>query len=230
MEHWLTILIVIIIILLIILLYWTFKINQVNPTQPAEKFSFGRTIDDRIGLRYINNFLSSEECDHLVELSKDKFAPSKVINHDHDDVGHDRTSKSYYIPKSNDDIIKGIENRVSKMTGQPVSHIEGLQVVRYFPGDYFKAHYDWFHPPYRQKIKNQRLYTFFVYLNDVEDGGETEFPNLQQKFKPKKGHALFWQNCTSIDDCFNLSLHQGSELRKGMKLGLNIWINFKPLY
>lgn len=35
-------------------------------------------------------------------------------------------------------------------------------------------------------------YTFILYLNNVDDGGETEFPFLNIKIKPKKGNILIF--------------------------------------
>mgnify|MGYP001208352732 CR=1 FL=1 len=37
-----------------------------------------------------------------------------------------------------------------------------------------------------------RALAWMVYLNDVEEGGETEFFYQQTKFKPKKGTTLIW--------------------------------------
>jgi len=37
-----------------------------------------------------------------------------------------------------------------------------------------------------------RVLTFMTYLNDVTDGGETEFYYQNTKFKPKKGLTLIW--------------------------------------
>jgi len=44
--------------------------------------------------------------------------------------------------------------------------------------------------------RSKRFFAFFWYLNDVEQGGETEFPDLGIKIKPKKGRIVmfppFW--------------------------------------
>lgn len=60
--------------------------------------------------------------------------------------------------------------------------VETLQVVAYEPGGFFTYHFDWFGEtrPYEE-----RLSSFFVYLDDACDGGGTHFPNLQDV--PKKG-------------------------------------------
>ena len=49
-----------------------------------------------------------------------------------------------------------------------------------------------FSPRSRQKLLScgPRILTFFLYLSDVEEGGETVFTNLGIKVKPKRGRAL----------------------------------------
>jgi len=39
---------------------------------------------------------------------------------------------------------------------------------------------------------SNRTMAWMVYLNDVEEGGETEFLYQQKKFKPQKGTVLIW--------------------------------------
>jgi prolyl 4-hydroxylase len=222
-------LIVLFLLICVTVLYVYYWKPSSSPTFPVQQFTFGKLVDDRIELRYLENFLTSEECDHLIEISKDKLARSQVIDRADNTVDKARTSHSYYIPSSVDGIVQGIEDRIAKMVNKHKGHLEGLQVVRYKPGDYFREHHDWFHPPYRNKVNNQRQYTFFVYLNDIQGaGGQTEFPKLKKEFYPKKGHALFWRNCTSLDECSDLSLHQGKAPISDMKYGLNIWVQFNP--
>jgi hypothetical protein len=48
-----------------------------------------------------------------------------------------------------------------------------------------------------------RIFAIIMYLNDVEDGGETEFPHYNIKVKPKKGKVL-------IFPCNYLFPHQGN--------------------
>jgi hypothetical protein len=44
----------------------------------------------------------------------------------------------------------------------------------------------------RVGAKDSRYLVFMTYLNDVEDGGETEFYYQELKIKPKKGLTLIW--------------------------------------
>lgn len=44
-----------------------------------------------------------------------------------------------------------------------------------------------------------RILTIFLYLNNVEEGGETRFPLLGVLVKPKMGNALIWPNVKDED-------------------------------
>lgn len=220
---------VITVIVIIIVYYWNNDTlsEQYKEEEVTEKLIIGKLLNDKINLQYIDNFLSNEECDHIINLSKDKFTKSKVIDKIYDIEDKNRTSKSFYINRGLDNVIKNIEEKISKLVNKDINHVEGLQVVKYESGEYFNEHFDWFHEPYRSKINNQRLYTIFVYLNDAD--GETNFPKIGIKILPKKGNALFWQNCISQNNCFEETLHAGLAPKSGIKYGLNCWIRIKPI-
>jgi prolyl 4-hydroxylase len=203
----------------------------VHETSSLNPLLFGQTIDERIDLRYVQGFLTPDECAHLISLAGDKLQRSQVIQGEHTDTVTDaRTSHSYQVGKSVDSVVQGIESRVSRLVGCTVAHLEGMQVVRYRPGDYFNEHHDWFQDEYRRSINNQRAYTFFVYLNNITGaGGETDFPKLNQTFVPVMGDALFWRNCEAVDRCHIESLHQGKTPLSDTKYGLNIWVRFYPM-
>jgi prolyl 4-hydroxylase len=78
----------------------------------------------------------------------------------------------------------------------------------------------------RSSGSSQRQYTIFVYLNDVANGGETNFPKLNVSFKPKKGSAVFWENCVTATECHEETYHQGKPPIGETKYGLNIWSQF----
>ncbi len=216
----------ILLIITFILYYFTIRKNIVN----KNKIMVGELLHDSINLRYLNNFITADDCIHLIELAKDNMHRSRVISDGKEGLNPDRTSYSYYLPKSGDNIIKNIEKKVAELTKTNINKIEALQVVRYQEGQEFKAHYDWFTPDYTPQLNhNQRQYTIFVYLNDDFDEGETEFSKINKKIKPKKGDAAFWENCSDHTTCFNEALHQGKPPKNGIKYGLNIWVNFNDI-
>ena len=136
-----------------------------------------------------------------------------------------------------DQILTNILKRTEQYCGLPDKNIEPIQLVRYEPGQYFKPHYDYLDNKidmYRENIKKngQRKYTFFVYLTDVPKnvGGTTYFPKLQKHFTGKKGDAIFWDNIDNNGKEDTRMLHSGTELKKGKKYGLNIWVREKRIY
>lgn len=182
----------------------------------------------QIKLKHIANFLSDEECDHIINLSHDHFSRSPVLIESVSNISPSRTSYTYFLGKSIDQVVQEIEKRAATYMGNTINHLESLQVVRYLPGQQFKEHHDWFNNEYLEKTNtSQRRYTMFVYLNDVVQGGETYFSYFALKIKPKKGHAIFWENCTKPHECHNESLHAGLPPLEGIKYGLNIWSRFE---
>ena len=189
------------------------------------KSTNGALLDERIKLIYIEDFLTDLECDHLVGLAYDIMFERSVTTYG---VNDNRTSTSAYIAKDYDEIIKKITSKVSQLTETGQELVEQFQIVKYEIGQKFGSHWDYFPTEYVKKNGGkQRLYTFFVYLNTVDTGGETEFTQLGLEFKPKKRAALFWENCTNDKIGNVLSMHQGKAPISDLKFGLNIWTNFK---
>ena len=62
-----------------------------------------------------------------------------------------------------------------------------------------------------------RILVFSVYLNDVEEGGETEFLNFSKRVKPKTGRIVIWPASFPY-------LHRGNPPISGEKYLLTSWI------
>ena len=76
------------------------------------------------------------------------------------------------------------------------------------------------------------ILTFFLYLSDVEEGGETAFPTLGLTVKPKRGRALLWPGVSDLQpgSIDHRTLHEARPVIRGMKYAVNSWIhmfNFK---
>jgi hypothetical protein len=71
-----------------------------------------------------------------------------------------------------------------------------------------------------------------LYLNDVEEGGETEFPRLGLRVRPKTGRAVLWPSV--LDSHPNhwdqRSDHQALPVVKGIKYGANAWVSLGPCH
>jgi len=70
------------------------------------------------------------------------------------------------------------------------------------------------------------VYTFFLYLSDVEEGGGTKF-DLGFTVQPKKGKAVIWP-ATHNERPFvqdPRTHHEALPVTKGIKYAANFWIH-----
>ena len=98
--------------------------------------------------------------------------------------------------------------------------------LQYEEGQYYRTHHDLIH--YQdERPCGLRILTVYLYISDVEDGGETNFPQLGLTVSPKKGKAIIWpsvldSNPREIDQ---RTEHQALPVRSGIKFGANAWIH-----
>lgn len=80
--------------------------------------------------------------------------------------------------------------------------------------------------------------TFFLYLNDVEEGGETRFTDLMGDHSgiyldvaPKKGRALLWPSMLNEDIlAYDVrTFHAAIEVKRGLKFGANAWLHLRDV-
>jgi hypothetical protein len=62
-----------------------------------------------------------------------------------------------------------------------------------------------------------------IYLNDVEEGGETSFPELGFSVKPKKGMGVFFGSLDKSGNCDKRTKHVGAKVTVGEKKVLQRW-------
>ena len=94
-------------------------------------------------------------------------------------------------------------------------HIGEFNIQRYFPGDHFaKIHCE------RLGIQNiHRMFAWMTYLNDVDDGGVTNFSHYAIKVKPEIGKTLIWPAEWT-------HAHSGEVLNSGFKYIVTGWMHF----
>jgi prolyl 4-hydroxylase len=176
------------------------------------------------------NLLASEECDELIELSRGKVARSSVVNAATGsyDVHPHRTSAGTHFARGENELIRRIEARIADLVQLPVERGEPLQILHYQPGGEYKPHFDYFDPalPGNEAVLKhggQRIATLVMYLNDVEAGGSTVFPEVGLDVLPRRGHAVYFAYTTEEGQLDKRSLHGGSPVSAGEKWIATKW-------
>jgi prolyl 4-hydroxylase len=94
-------------------------------------------------------------------------------------------------------------------------HISSFLIKKYLAGD----HFNHIHAE-RMGIKNlHRVFAWMTYLNDVNEGGTTDFPHYDIKIKPDIGKTLIWPAEWT-------HAHKGSIVKSGSKYIITGWIHF----
>jgi len=173
------------------------------------------------------DIITDEEAEHLKAAAMPKMKRSMVGT---GEVSKVRTSSSAMFALHETEEICKIEKRISSLCECPVEHIEGLQVVWYKTGEEFKPHYDYLETELKKMHNSQRFITCFIYLNDVEfmAAGETVFPKLDIKIRPKKNMGVLWFNVDYTGKEDERMLHGGAPVLQHEKWGVNVWIHNKP--
>jgi prolyl 4-hydroxylase len=70
----------------------------------------------------------------------------------------------------------------------------------------------------------QRVATIIMYLNDVEEGGETVFPKAGVSVAPRKGVAVYFRYTNQLGQLDPMSWHGGAPVRKGEKWIMTKWL------
>tara|TARA_Y100000590_G_scaffold440478_1_gene565893 strand:- start:747 stop:1343 length:597 start_codon:yes stop_codon:yes gene_type:complete len=90
-----------------------------------------------------------------------------------------------------------------------------FNIQRYLPGGHFaELHSE------RTSLQNlHRLFAWMTYLNDVDDGGTTDFDYFGIKIKPEIGKTMIWPAEWT-------HAHTGSILKTGKKYIITGWMHF----
>ena len=180
---------------------------------------------DKAELFAVGDFLSAAECERLCLMVDQTARPSSLH-----EIGYDsgfRTSYSGDLDPT-DSFVKGIGRRIDDLLGLDPKIGEAIQGQRYLPGQEFKPHNDWFYTTENywkgeQKRGGQRSWTSMVFLNDVEEGGETHFTEIGIKIEPKPGVLLLWNNALPDGRPNEGTMHAGTPVIKGAKYIITKW-------
>ncbi len=183
----------------------------------------------------IDNYITNEECEYIINKFKNVLQSATVIEDSTVILKNSaRNNKNTWFNFTKDPSLNKICSAIADLVKCKTENSESLQIIHYNPGEYYHHHYDgWVKNKDEDanfNLKNgQRLVTAIMYLNDVEEGGETDFHKLKLKIYPKKGRLLVFHNTYNNSEELHLdTLHAGCEVKKGEKWACNLWFRSKP--
>ena len=188
-----------------------------------------------------SDFLTDEECQHFIEISRDSLKRALVSEDNKGVVSSGRTGSNTWIQHDHDEITKKVGERIANIVGIPLVNAEAFQVIYYGITQEYRQHYDsWLHDGSDKTLRcmkygGARMKTALCYLNDVAKGGGTKMTKLDITVPAEKGKLLVFHNTVSdIDHTrHELSEHAGLPVEEGEKFAFNLWFkecNSRMLY
>jgi prolyl 4-hydroxylase len=187
-------------------------------------------LNDEPEIKYVDNFLTPEECKHFIDVGSINMTDSLVTDIKNGYKSEGRTSKNSWINHNHDDIVYNVAKRIANFVNIPLENAEAFQCVYYGETNEYKPHYDTIKHDGSDKTLRvmkyggARLITTILYLNEVEEGGSTRFTKIDKEVQPSTGKLLFFENVyKGTHDRHILSEHAGMPVIKGEKYIVNLW-------
>ena len=188
------------------------------------------SINNFIGI--YDNYITQEECNKAIKLYEDQNKFNNTINR----IGGEQASilqkqdqqffaapfnlnlwwESLKPMMVNFDIAWNhyIQNTGAGDTYGVPFHFTDMKIQKTLPTE---GYHVW-HIEHGKGFNNEpRAFVFSIYLNDVEDGGETEFLHFSKRVKPKTGRIVIWPAGFPY-------VHRGNPPLSGEKYILTSWM------
>ena len=202
-----------------------FKLSKFNTTLQDNPKIY-KIENNFVEIYQIFDFLTLDFCNSLLESFENETFFKSTLTSSQEDNDF-RTSSTFSLNLDKNNIYKELNQKINQIIGIDSNLGESVQVQKYEVGQQFKPHTDYFEQTDYDKKHfsrgGQRTWTFMVYLNDVEEGGETNFPRIKLEFKPKIGMAILWNNLINNEKVNHYTLHQGKPILKGVKYIITKW-------
>jgi len=141
----------------------------------------------------IDDFLTKDHAKLMIELAIEQGLERSTTTGDmvngkfERPVDESRTSSNSWCFNScfRDPIVGEVDKMIEKVMSRPKANMEHYQLLHYTVGQQYMEHHDFI---YDQALLSQgpRQFTFFLYLNDVEEGGETHFSEHPPTHTPRE--------------------------------------------
>ena len=185
----------------------------------------------------IEDLLTEQESQRMIELgTQEGYQRSADVGYVRPDGSYEksihvgRTSENAWCQKDcvRDPVTQQIMARISDLIDIPETNSEHLQLLKYEEGQYYHVHHDYIDYHTRRQ-HGVRILTVFLYLNDVEAGGGTNFDQLNITVLPKRGRALLWPSVLNDhpDDKDPRMTHQALPVERGIKYAANAWFHMR---
>ncbi len=179
-----------------------------------------------------DNYITEDECNKAIKLYEEQNKFKKTINRmegEKASILH-KKDKQFFAFGNNLDIwweeLKPmmvnfdiafkhyIENTgAGEAYGVPF-HFTCLKIQKTLPTE---GYHIW-HIEHGKGFDNEpRAFVYTIYLNDVKNGGETEFLHFSKRVKPKKGRIVIWPAAFPY-------VHRGNPPLSGKKYLLTSWM------
>jgi hypothetical protein len=185
-----------------------------------------------------DNYITEEECNKAIKLYEDQNKFNNTINR----IGGEQASilqkqdEQFFAHRSNLDIWweelrsmvinfdlawRHYNQNVGAIDSYGVDafYYTGLKIQKTLPTE---GYHVW-HIEHNKGFHNEaRAFVFSIYLNDVAEGGETEFLHFSKRVEPKKGRIVIWPASFPY-------LHRGNPPLSGEKYILTSWMMLRAI-
>lgn len=171
-------------------------------------------------------------CKYLIELATPRLARAQVFDATSGTLKTDpmRTNRTAAFSIIDSTVVMQLMRaRIAHAAGVAFAALEPLEVLHYQGGETYRPHIDFFHPSRpnydsEMRLRGQRVKTCLVYLNANYEGGETDFPRLNIRFRGEVGEALVFDSVDANGEGDMNTLHAGLPPTNGVKWLLSQWI------
>tara|TARA_R100001086_G_scaffold49886_1_gene22178 strand:- start:779 stop:1390 length:612 start_codon:yes stop_codon:yes gene_type:complete len=192
-----------------------------------------KTVDITNFIGVYDNYITKEECDKAIKLYEKEAKFNRTINRMGGENASilDKQDQQYFANGYNLDVwwedlkvmiinYNTAFNHYNKNVGASMAYgnidfnYTCLKIQKTLPTE---GYHIW-HVEHGKGFGNEsRAFVFTIYLNDIEEGGETEFLHFSKRVKPKTGRIVIWPAGFPY-------IHRGNPPLAGEKYILTSWM------
>lgn len=183
-------------------------------------------------IRSFDGFLPPQFCDWIIARAHRRTRPATVYIPQDGGAGRmeDMRTNSHvgFSITDCDVVMMLIRARIAQASNIAPHGHEWPMALHYRTGEEYRPHFDFFDvssPALAEDVARagQRIATFLIYLNEDFDGGETDFPRLNIRYRGNRGDALLFRSVENGKPD-QRTLHAGLAPTRGEKWLYSQWI------